>query len=65
VASSCGCTTPKWSRDPIKPGESAEIMAEYSTVGRLGPFSKNLSVYILGGTSVITLTLKGIVVLQE
>ena len=30
VKSSCGCTTPDWTREPVKPGEKGTITAEYN-----------------------------------
>ncbi len=44
VQASCGCTTPKFSQDPILPGKSAEIQVGYNTkIG--GPFQKLIEVY--------------------
>ena len=44
VRPSCGCTTPKWSREPIAPGGKGVITATYSTTGRPGSFSKSITV---------------------
>lgn len=44
VKASCGCTTPVWPRDPVKPGETAVIAATYSTSKRLGPFNKAITI---------------------
>ncbi len=38
---SCGCTVPKYPREPIMPGESAIIEVRYDTK-RLGPFNKSI-----------------------
>ena len=60
VQASCGCTSPKWPRDPIAPGASAVVTAEYNSSGRPGNFTKNIFVYSNGGD--VTLTITGIVV---
>ena len=43
VKPSCGCTTPNWSKDEIKPGKKGFIIAEYNPKGRPGVFRKSLS----------------------
>ncbi len=43
-SASCGCTTPKWSKDPIMPGKSGVITVKYATKGRIGAINK--TVYI-------------------
>ncbi len=44
VKPSCGCTTPNWSKNPIKPGDEGFIIAEYNPKGRPGVFRKSLNV---------------------
>lgn len=60
VQASCGCTTPKWPREPLAPGQSAVISAEYNSNGRPGSFTKNIFVKSNGGD--VTLTISGMVV---
>jgi hypothetical protein len=43
-SASCGCTIPKWSKDPIMPGKKGTILVKYNTKGRVGTFNK--TVYI-------------------
>ena len=48
VKPSCGCTTPDWSKDPIKPGSKGYIVAEYNPIFGFGinlHYLKNLSTY--------------------
>ena len=40
VTASCGCTTPDWTKEPIEPGQKAEIKATYNPKGRPGAFDK-------------------------
>jgi hypothetical protein len=56
VHASCGCTTPKWPRDPIAPGASEMIIAEYNSNGRPGTFNKQITVNSNGGEVVLTIT---------
>lgn len=37
VQASCGCTTPDWTKDPIKPGEKGTVKAEFNSSGRGTP----------------------------
>lgn len=45
VNASCGCTTPTWTKEPIKPGETGVIVAEYDSRNRPGAFNKSISVW--------------------
>ena len=38
---SCGCTVPRYPKEPIMPGESAVIEVRYDTK-RIGPFNKSI-----------------------
>jgi len=60
VHASCGCTTPKWPREAIAPGESGVIIAEYNSNGRPGTFNKQITVTSNGGEQVLSIT--GVVV---
>ncbi|MCL7764671.1 DUF1573 domain-containing protein [Polaribacter sp. Z014] len=44
IQSSCGCTVPKTSGEPVMPGEKGEIKVSYDT-NRVGGFSKTISVF--------------------
>ena len=60
VRASCGCTTPKWNREPVKPGEKGSILVRYSTAGRPGAFTKTITVKSNAPTE-RRLTIKGTV----
>jgi len=45
VHTSCGCTTPDWTRDSIPPGGKGFIEARYETTNRIGEFKKSITVY--------------------
>lgn len=41
----CGCTTPKgWPRDPVKPGDRAEILISFNSSGKYGRQNKVVTV---------------------
>jgi hypothetical protein len=56
VQPSCGCTTSGWTKEPVKPGETGEVLATYRTSA--GPFNKSLTVMANVSPSVI-LHIKG------
>lgn len=45
VETSCGCTTPYWSTEEIKPGDTNYLEARFETTNRLGKFDKSITVY--------------------
>lgn len=62
VNPSCGCTSPKWPREEIAPGQSAVIIVEYNSQGRPGSFTKYVTVNSNGSSTPITLTISGEVI---
>lgn len=65
VVSSCGCTVPEFSRQPILPGQTAAIKVTYDPANRPGAFSKDLTVYDTERRPVATLTVRGTVMPRE
>ncbi|NRB62026.1 MAG: DUF1573 domain-containing protein [Saprospiraceae bacterium] len=41
---SCGCTVPKWPREPIAPGQSSEITVEFNTANKRGNRSQKVTI---------------------
>ncbi|MDR2025950.1 MAG: DUF1573 domain-containing protein [Prevotellaceae bacterium] len=56
VQASCGCTTPGWTKEPVKPGETGEVLATYRTSA--GSFDKVLTV-TASGLPPVVLHIKG------
>jgi len=48
VLTSCGCTTPEWSREPVKPGATSTIKVGYNAASE-GQFNKSITIQIAGG----------------
>lgn len=63
VKASCGCTTPSWPKEEIKPKKSGEIQVKYNT-NNVGYFTKTISVYTNKQEAPIVLTITGQVVEQ-
>ncbi|MBX2963358.1 MAG: DUF1573 domain-containing protein [Cyclobacteriaceae bacterium] len=61
VQPSCGCTTPGWSKEPILPGKTGIIKAQYDPKGRPGYFNKSLTVTTDANGQPIVLQIKGTV----
>ncbi len=59
--STCGCTVPKWPKDPIMPGESGEIAVKYDTK-RVNPIRKTITVFSNADTPTIALKIKGLII---
>ncbi len=57
VKASCGCTTPKWTKQPILPSGEGFIEVAYNPKNRPGKFNKTVTVHSNAGK--ITLRIKG------
>ncbi len=55
---SCGCTVPTYPKEPILPGESAQIKVRYDTK-RVGPFTKTVTLTTNEGVEKRILRIKG------
>ncbi len=44
VRASCGCTTPKWTREPVAPGAKGSIEVSYNPKNRPGSFNKSVTI---------------------
>ena len=59
VVASCGCTVPAFSKRPILPGETTEIVVTFDPENRPGGFIKELAVYSVERKKIATLTIEG------
>jgi hypothetical protein len=62
VTTSCGCTTPGWSRDAVAPGKTGFVKASFDPKGRPGYFNKTLTLLTDADPNPIVLQIKGQVV---
>jgi hypothetical protein len=61
VKPSCGCTTPGWTKEPIMPGKTGVIKAQFDPKGRPGYFTKSLTVMTDQDNQPVMLYIKGTV----
>lgn len=57
IGVSCGCTTPEWTKDPVMPGKTGTITANFNTAGKMGVQNKVLTVESnsAGGNAMVSL----------
>lgn len=65
VRASCGCTTPKWTREPVAPGESGSIDVSYNPKNRPGSFNKSVTVSSNAENRTVVLRINGQVAPRE
>jgi hypothetical protein len=61
VQASCGCTSPEWTKTPIKPGEEGLIKVVFNSTNKSGVQSPTVSVTANTSPNVTRLRLKGTV----
>lgn len=59
VSASCGCTAPRWTREPIPPGGKGFVAATYDPAGRPGSFRKYVTVISNSNPGNVRLTIAG------
>ena len=62
VRASCGCTTPKWTKEPVEPGQEGQITVTFNPNGRPGHFQKTITVTSNAKKETTKLYIKGEVI---
>ncbi len=62
---SCGCTVPKWPKEPIAPGESSEISFEFNSKGKKNKQTKTITIQANTDPNPTRLTVKANVIVPE
>ncbi len=65
VRSTCGCTVPQYTKEPIASGDSGTIKITFNPMGRPGKFNKPIYVNTNISDERITLRIKGVVIKEE
>ncbi len=65
VVASCGCTTPEWTKHPVKPGEKGYVEVTYDPRNRPNRFKKTVTVYTNTNPAVNVLIIEGDVIPRE
>ncbi len=58
VRSSCGCTIPFWSKEPLMPGKSAKLKVKYNT-NNIGTINKSVTVESNAANGSVVLKISG------
>lgn len=45
VAATCGCTVPKWPKEPVAPGKTGEIKVSFNSAGKMGKQRSVVRIY--------------------
>ena len=61
VRTSCGCTTPAWTREPIEVGKTGEIEVTFDPKNRIGSLNKTITIVTNGNPERIKVSIKGVV----
>ncbi|QDH79081.1 DUF1573 domain-containing protein [Echinicola soli] len=61
VQASCGCTTPDWSKKPVKPGEEGHVKVRFNSANKSGAQSPTVTITANTSPSITKLKLKGTV----
>ncbi|MEO1436268.1 MAG: DUF1573 domain-containing protein [Bacteroidota bacterium] len=64
VRTTCGCTAPDWTKDPVLPGATTEINVSYNAA-KMGKFNKVVKVYLKGQKEPELLIIQGEVKSKE
>ncbi len=64
VKSSCGCTTPDYSKQPIAPGQKGFVKATFNAAS-VGVFNKNITINSNANEKSTVLTIKGEVIEKD
>lgn len=62
VTTTCGCTVPEWSKEPIPPGGTGTVKVTFDPLGRPGAFRKNITVKSNARESTVVLYIVGMVI---
>ncbi len=56
---SCGCTVPAWPKEPIKPGETGDVLVKFDTSGKPNKQTKSVTLYTNTAVGREVLTISG------
>jgi len=65
VRTTCGCTTPEWTKQPVRHGDTGFIRVSYDVKGRPGAIDKTITVFSNGSSAPVSLRIVGEVIPVE
>jgi hypothetical protein len=61
---SCGCTVPKWPKEPIMPGQEESIRIKFDSKGKQGSFRKTITIHANTHPSMNIITITGNIIIN-
>jgi hypothetical protein len=61
ITTTCGCTVPEWSKEPVPPGGTGTVKVTFDPQGRPGAFRKSITVKSNARESTVVLYIVGLV----
>ena len=61
VRPDCGCTSPEWTKEPIAPGKTGNVVATYDAKNKKGAFNKGVTISTNGNPRTFRVFIKGTV----
>jgi hypothetical protein len=61
VHTTCGCTSPEWTRKDVQPGDTGQILVVFDPDNKVGDFSKDLNILTNGNPAQVSVTVEGYV----
>ena len=61
VTTSCGCTSPEWTKEPIRPGSSGKVIATFNPINHPGTFDKSVTITTSSYPERLSVRIKGVV----
>ena len=62
ASASCGCTVPRWDKEPVSPGDEGTLEVVFDSSGRTGSQNKSITVRSNAKNAIIILNIKAEVV---
>lgn len=62
VSVTCGCTAPSWPKNPIAPGETADLHIKFNSRGKMGKQNKVITIHSNASNNVERVAITGTVV---
>lgn len=62
ITASCGCTSPDWTKSPVKPGESGFVKVVFNSAAKSGAQSPTVTIQANTEPAVTRLSLRGTVI---
>jgi hypothetical protein len=62
VLTTCGCTVPEWTKEPISPGNSGQVKVVFDSTGKMGRQNKIITIRSNNTEGDVRLILSGMII---